>query len=249
MIRSLRYVVASAALVSCLVGATAAHAIAPHPLTSADTFGAAGEVGFSSVTVAGQSFQNALYLGTSGAEISTNMGSFRAYNTLAFDLGADDNTSTDTTGSLTVYGDGKQLASFTVTPRVPVRHEVVGLGGHTIIRLVRQSSDNNGYYALANPELIHQGPAPSPPPSIVLGSGTTTIGSQQAVDVSTQARKTVTVVVVFANGTHLVDGPHLSGPTGHYLYTFNVPCGTKGTAQVVAVVGGIGVAQTTFTVS
>ena len=83
----------------------------------------------------------------------------------------------------------------------------------------------------------------------MLGSGTATVGSQQAVDVSTQARKTVTVVVVFANGIHLVDGPHLSGPTGHYLYPFNVPGGTKGTAQVVAVVGGIGVTQATFTVS
>ncbi len=74
MIRSVRYIAASAALVSCLVGATAAHAIAPHPLTSADTFGAAGDVGFNAATVADQSFQNALYLGTSGSEISTNMG-------------------------------------------------------------------------------------------------------------------------------------------------------------------------------
>lgn len=249
MIRSLRYVGFSTALVSCFVGTTMVHAIAPHPLMDADMFGSTGQAGFRSVTVAGQSFQNALYLGTSGSEISTNMGSFRAYNALAFDLGADDSTSTGTTGSVTIYGDGRQLASFTVTPRVPVRHLVVGLGGHRIIRLVRQSSDNSGYYALVNPELIRQGALPPPPPSIALESGTTTVGSQQAVDVSTQARKTVTIMVVFANGAHLVDGPHLSGPTGHYLYTFNVPARTKGTAQVVAVVNGIGLAQTTFTVS
>jgi hypothetical protein len=248
MIRSVRSVVASAALVSCLVGVTAAYAIAPHPVTSGDMFGAI-EAGFSTVTVAGQTFQNALYLGRGGAEISINMNPFRAYNALAFDLGADDGTYANTTGSVIIYGDGKQLASFTATPRVPVRHEVVGLGGHTIIRLVRQSSDNTGAYVFVNPQLIHQGPTPPPPPSMTLESGTTTVGSQQAVDVSTQARKAVTVMVVFANGTHLVDGPHLSGPTGHYLYTFNVPNRTKGMAQVVAVIGGSGVAQMTFTVS
>ena len=95
---------------------------------------------------------------------------FRAYNALAFDLGADDSTSTDTTGNVIIYGDGKQLASFTVTPRVPVRHEVVGLGGHTIIRLVRQSNNISGAYALVNPELIRQGSLPPAPPSIVQGS-------------------------------------------------------------------------------
>ncbi len=63
MIRSVRYVLVSAALVSCLVGATTAHAIAPHRLTSADMFGLKGyDSGFFSVTVAGQSFQNAIAL-------------------------------------------------------------------------------------------------------------------------------------------------------------------------------------------
>ncbi len=155
-------------------GRDSAHTIAPHPLTGSDTFGATDAGIFSpgqtGITVAGQHFENGLYLGTNGSEISINMRPFRAYNALAFDLGADDSTSTDTTGNVIIYGDGKQLASFTVTPRVPVRHEVVGLGGHTIIRLVRQSNNISGAYALVNPELIRQGSLPPAPPSIVQGS-------------------------------------------------------------------------------
>jgi len=111
--------------------------------------------------------------------------------------------------------------------------------------------DNGGYWTvqLTISSVARKRPLPPPSPSIVLADGITVVGQQQAVDVSTLPKKNVTVMIVFANGAHLIDGPHLSGPTGHYLYTFNIPSGTKGMAQVVAVVNGIGVAESGFTVS
>lgn len=259
MFQSLRRVLISAVLVSCLIDATVAHAIAPHPLTSADTFGArpdAGAAGIctideSCITVAGQKAHRALYLLRDGAGISINMQPFRAYNALAFDVGADDSTDSGTVGKVIFYGDGTQLASFNVMPGVSARHEIVDLGLHTIIRVVRQSNDSgsNGAYALVNPELVHQGAPPSPPPSIVLASGMVQAGAQQTIDVSTQANKTVTLLVVYPNGKHLAVGPQKSGPTGHDIYTFTVPSGTHGQAQVVAVITGVGIAQSTFNIS
>jgi len=248
----MRFVRWSCIVVACLVIGFGQMAVAwagsSHILTAHDMFGATSQAEFKDVTVAGQPFTQALVLGTRTSEISTNMQSFRAYNALTFDLGARDDTSTGTTGSVVVYGDDTLLGSYVVTPHRPVRHIVVRLGAHTIIRLVRQSSDNSGYYILANAALVQQGLPVPPPPAITLQGPTSTIGAQQAVDVATQRGAQITIMVVFAMGQHLVDGPHRAGPTGHYLHVFTVPAGSTGRAQVVAVVTDFGVAQTTFVV-
>ncbi len=224
-----------------------ARAAAPRPLGYSDFYGW-NDAGLGNASVAGQSFSSSLQFTSNNTQVMLNAHLFQGYNAIAFDLGAGDDTAAGTTGSIDLFGDGQLLQSLTVTAGVPVHHVAVSFGRHTIIKIMRRSSTNTGTYVLANPELVTLGAPPPPPSSIVLASLSLQQGAQQTVDVNTRPGKVVTVLIVYGNEHHLVLGPQKAGPTGHYITSFTVPSGTRGTAQVVAVISDVGVVQATFAV-
>lgn len=175
---------------------------------------------------------------------------FRQYNAVTFYVGAEGSYSVDTASQVQVLGDGHVIKSIPLTSASPSPHITVRIAGHQIITFQRVSANDlgSGYFYVAAPTLVHLGPTPPPAPMIVLGSSSVKGGDQQTVDVATQANRLVTILIVYANGRHVVVGPQRSGPTGHDIYTFNVPSGVAGVAQIVAIVNGSGVAQTQFTV-
>lgn len=237
------------------VGSTSlvqASAPKPRPLSAGDFFGAQNSQVADSGAFAGTySEQIAVVV---ALEIDKSAISFDArnfpssYNAVTFGIGAIEAGSLTADSHLLVQGDGHTIADIQPTSASGAQHVTVRLGGHHIITFVRKG-DATGEWYLFSPTLVQAGPTPPPAPRIVLASGTVQGGGQQTVDVATSASRQVTILIIYANGTHTVAGPQRSGPTGHDIYTFTVPQGTSGSAQVVAVVTGLGIAQATFTVS
>lgn len=173
---------------------------------------------------------------------------YSQYNAVTFYVGADRADTVDAASQVQVLGDGHLIKSIPLTSPSPSPLITVRIAGHHIITFQRVSDSDIGHFYMGAPTLVHLGPTPPPAPMIVLVSGYVKGGSQQTVDVATQANRLVTILIVYANGRHMIVGPQRSGPTGHDIYTFNVPSGVAGVAQIVAIVNGSGVAQTQFTV-
>lgn len=244
--------IASCLLATALAGissSSVAHARASHPLTQNDFYNLGNASFETNYAVGNQSYTLVVGLGDNGATISVDTRNFPGYNAVTFGVGADDPRAFDATSVLQVFGDGKLIASFQPTSASVALHPTVQFQGHHIITFVRKSDTPSYPWRLTEPTLLALGAPPLPAPQIVLASRTIQGGTQQTIDVSTVPGRQITMVIIYANGSHMIAGPQLAGPTGHDIYTFFVPRGVMGTAQVVAIVKGVGLAQTTFTVS
>ncbi len=214
-----------------------------HSLAQSDFYNAVN------VSIGSDSSSNLrLEFGESDARISFDTSRFSGYNTVTFDVDNSNGPANPGDG-IQVLGDGKVLLTVDFGNPATARRQTVRFAGHRVITFVRHSTDSSGAYYVSAPTLVTSGAAPVPPPTIVLASTTVHGGAQQTVDVSTTPGRPVTIVIVYANGEHQVFGPQQAGPTGHDIYTFSVLHGSKGTAEVVVIVRGLSVAQTTFAVS
>ncbi len=236
-----------------LLGITAAVAGGPayiqasgsYALTDSDFF----NVQNTDISAATQSSPHLFLLfNYNNSSISFDDRRYSQYNAVTFYVGAHRADSVDAASYVHVLGDGHLIKSIPLTSPSPSPLVTVRIAGRHIITFQRVSDNDNGYFFMGAPTLVHLGPTPPPAPMIVLASGSVKGGDQQTVDVATQANRLVTILIVYANGRHVVVGPQRSGPTGHDIYTFNVPSGVAGVAQIVAIVNGSGVAQTQFTV-
>ena len=189
-----------------------------------------------------------LFFYNNNSSISFDDRRYSQYNAVTFYVGADRADTVDAASYVHVLGDGHLIKSIPLTSPSPSPLITVRIAGHHIITFQRVSDNDIGHFYMGAPTLVHLGPTPPAAPTIMLASGSVKGGDQQTVDVATQANRLVTILIVYANGRHIVVGPQRSGPTGHDIYTFNVPNGVAGVAQIVAIVNGSGVAQTQFTV-
>jgi len=223
--------------------ASVAQAKGSRPLAQGDFYNAVN------VSMGSDSSSNLrLDFGESDARVSFDTSRYSGYNAVAFDV---DNSGgpADAGDGIRVLGDGKVLATIDFGNPATARRQPVRFAGHRVITFVRRSTNGYGDYYVTSPVLITSGASPAPAPTIVLASTTVHGGAQQTVDVSTTPGRQVTIVIVYANGEHQIFGPQQFGPTGHDIYTFSVPHVSKGTAEVVVIVRGLSVAQTTFAVS
>ncbi len=223
--------------------ASVAQAKGSRPLVQSDFYNAVN------VSMGSDSSSNLrLDFGESDARVSFDTSRYSGYNAVTFDVD-NSNGPADAGNGIRVLGDGKTLVTIDFGNPATARHQTVRFAGRRVITFVRHSASSSGDYYVSTPMLVVSGASPVPAPTIVLASAIVHAGGQQTVDVSTTPGRQVTIVIVYANGEHQIFGPQQSGPTGHDIYTFSVPHGSKGTAEVVVIVRGLSVAQTTFAVS
>ncbi len=240
-------VMASFSIAASVLGGPAfVQAQSSYPLKSADFFNP-HNVNTKNPTSSSARFY--LMLNGNNGNISFDERSFPQYNAVTFYVGAKDASTIESRAQVQVLGDGHPIKSITLTSPSASNPITVRITGYRIITFARVSVNGDNYLYIGAPTLVHVGPPAPLAPTIVLANNVVQSGGSQTIDVATLANRWVTILVVYANGIHMVIGPRQSGPTGHYIYTFTLPDGVSGTAQVVAVVSSIGVAQTTFAVS
>ncbi len=236
-------VVGMATLLTYGTSASVVQAKGTHLLVQGDFYNVVG-------VQVGSDSSNNLQFQFSGPDerVSFDASRYSGYNAVTFDVD-NSNGPADVGNGIRVLGDGKTLATIDFGNPATARRQTVRFAGHRVITFVRHSTSSSGDYYVTSPTLVVSGASPVSAPTIVLASTTVRNGAQQTVDVSTSPGRQITIVIVYANGEHQIFGPQQSGPTGHDIYTFSVPHGSKGTAEVVVIARGLSVAQTTFAVS